>query len=725
MKLVLTQILLITLFSIKALASPLHLTEEEKNFIQENTVVKIAMMPDFAPFTYEVNGKVVGFEHDLLDIISQKTGLTFEKHIDKWTTIYNAFKNKEVDVISSISYKEYREPFTLFSSSYYDIPIMIFVRDNFGEYNGLKSLTGKKVGVLKDVFYVNELENIGTMNLVYFDNYSDLTSDLVFGKIDALIQNLTNINYLIKKNVYSNITIASELILPNTTKEDLRLGISPEKPLLGSILQKAISSLTKQEKKTLTDRWIGVIKEYVGGHIELNKGETAYVNTQRIKYCINPTGLPFEGLSENGEHIGMSADYYSLFKRVLSAQFVLVMTESWSQSIDYIKNRECDMLALGMETSERKSYLNFTSSYLEVPLVVATRVDVPFINNILDLEGEKVGIVKGDAFVKILKNKYPSLSIIEVEDIYDGLDKVKSGQHFAYIDTLASIGYEFQSNYFGELKIAGKVTESLKLSVAVRKDDKTLLNILQKAINTITNESHRKILTKWVPIKFEKSVDYKNIWQIALVSILFIFLVIYWNIKITNANKLLKVAQKDIEEKNKALNQLAVTDKLTDLFNRRKIEEIIQAELNRKERFKHSFCLSILDIDHFKKVNDVYGHQQGDRVLIEISSILKSNLRKTDFVGRYGGEEFILIFPESSVDSIFSIIEDIRQKIATKHFEGVGHKTASFGVATSYKGDTVEKLINRADRALYIAKNNGRNKIVTHEAEIADKAAIQ
>ncbi len=233
MKLVLTQLLFIALFSTKALASPLHLTEEEKYFIQKNTVVKIAMMPDFAPFTYEDDGKIVGFEHDLLDIISQKTGLMFEKHIDKWTTIYNAFKNKKVDVISSISYKEYREPFTLFSSSYYDIPIMIFVRDNFGEYNGLKSLAGKKVGVLKDVFYANELESIGTMNLVYFDNYSDLTNDLVFGKIDALIQNLTNINYLIKKNVYSNITIASELILPNTTKEDLRLGISPEKPLLG------------------------------------------------------------------------------------------------------------------------------------------------------------------------------------------------------------------------------------------------------------------------------------------------------------------------------------------------------------------------------------------------------------------------------------------------------------------------------------------------------------
>ena len=699
-------------FSIQVIAQTLNLTKEEKKFIQLNPIIKVAMMPDFTPFTYYIDNTPVGFEHDLLELISQRTGLKFEKTIDKWTTIYNAFKNKEVDMISSISYKEYREPFTTFTSSYYDIPIMIFVRDTFGEYNGIKSLSGKRVGVLKDVFYLNELEKLGTMNLVYYDNYADLTKDLVFGKIDALIQNLTNINYLIKKNLYSNIKLASELILPNTTKEDLRFGVQPEKPLLSSILQKALNSITTQEKEALVDKWIGSIKEYVGGHIELNEKEKAYLNTNVIKYCINPDGLPFEGLNEKGEHIGMSSDYYNLFKKMLSARFELVPTKNWNESINYIKEKKCNMLAFSMETPERKEYLNFTSHYLEVPLVVATRVDVPFINQILDLEGEKIGIIRGDAFVKILREKYPSLNIIEVEDIYDGLDKVKNGQLFAFIDTLASIGYEFQTKYFGELKIAGKISENLKLSIAVVKEDEILLNILQQTVNKITNEMHREIFIKWIPIKFQKDIDYELVWKVAMGLIILILLVVYWNTKIIKANTLLKQAQKDIEEKNKELKILSITDKLTNLYNRRKLDELIEIEIHRSERFNHTFGLAIIDIDHFKSVNDTYGHQVGDKVLIEMANIIQNNLRKTDFVGRLGGEEFVIICPESNIEDLTSLMEMFREKIATYDFDVVHNKTASFGLTLSKKGDSIQSILQRADKALYAAKDSGRNKVV-------------
>lgn len=697
--------------SIQAVAKPIVFTEEEKEFIKNTPLVKVGMMPDFTPFSYYIKNTPVGFEHELLNILSQRTGLVFEKEYAKWTTIYTAFKNKEVDVITSISHKKYREPFTTFTSSYYDIPIMIFVRDDFGEYLGIKSLEGKKVGVLKDVFYIKELEKIDNINLVYYDTYEELTKDLVFGKIDALMQNLTNINYLIKKNLYSNLKLASELILPNTKKEDLRLGVIPEKPILSSILQKGLNSITKKEKEALVNKWIGSIKEYKGGHIELNKDERAYLNTKTIKYCINPDGLPFEGLNEKNEHSGISSDYYSLFENILSAKFELVRTENWNQSITFIKEKKCDMLALGMETYERRKYLNFTSNYLNVPLVVATKVDVPFINHILDLEGEKVGIIKGDAFVKILRQKYPSLDLVEVEDINEGLDKVKSGKLFGFIDTLASIGYEFQHKYFGELKIAGKINETLELSMAVVKEDEVLLNILQKAINSMTNDMHREIFSKWIPIKYEKGVNYELVWKIAIGSLIVILLVVYWNRKIIKTNRLLEEAQKDIEEKNKELEKLATTDKLTNLYNRRKIEELLEFEINRSERFNHNFGLAIVDIDKFKEVNDTYGHQIGDKVLKELANILNTNRRKTDFVGRYGGEEFVIICPESDVQGVIKLMETFKEKICNYKFSKVENKTASFGVTMSQRGDTIESILKRADDALYKAKDNGRNKI--------------
>ena len=711
MKILFIYAVLLLCFSIESLASSLTFTKEEKDYIKSNPIVKIAMMPDFTPFSYYIKNTPVGFEHDLLKIISEKTNLKFEKHIDKWTTIYNAFRNKEVDIISSISYKKFREPFTTFTSSYYDIPIMIFVRDDFGEYKGIKSLENKKIGVLKDVFYIEELKNINITNLVFYDNYDDLTKDLVFGKIDALIQNLTNINYLIKKNVYTNLKLASELVLPNTTKEDLRFGVQPEKPILSSILQKALNSITQKEKENLVNKWIDSIKEYAGRNIELSEEEINYLDTHLIKYCINPSGLPFEGVKEGYKHTGMSADYYTLFEKILSAKFQLVQTKNWNESISYIKQGKCDMLALGMETAERKEYLNFTSSYLEVPLVVATRVNVPFINQILDLEGEKIGIIKGDAFVKILREKYPSLNIIEVDDIYDGLDKVKNTQLFAFIDTLASIGYEFQTKYFGELKIAGKISENLKLSIAVVKDDPILLDILQKTVNSISNETHREIFMKWIPIKYEKNVDYSLAWEISAGAMFLILITVYWNRKIIKTNELLKKAKEDIEEKNKELEKLATTDNLTNLYNRRKLDELLRNEIFRSERFEHVFGFSILDIDYFKNVNDTYGHQIGDKVLIEIANILKSNLRKTDFVGRFGGEEFVIICPESNIENINELMERFRLIIEKYDFGKVTHQTASFGITIFKKDDTIDSIIKRADEALYEAKNSGRNKV--------------
>lgn len=712
MKILFIQLLLIFSFSIEALSYSISFTKKEKEFIKIKPLVKVAMMPDFTPFAYYIKNTPVGFEHDLLKIISQRTGLIFEKKINNWTKNYNAFKNKEVDMITSISYKKFREPFTTFTSPYYDIPIMIFVRDDFGKYNGLKSLKDKKVGVLKDVFYIKDLEKLNTMNLVIYDNYADLTNDLVFGKIDALVQNLTNINHLIKKNLYTNLKLASELILPNITKEDLRFGVQPENSLLSSILQKALNSISTKEKETLVNKWIGSIKEYSGGHIELEKDEIAYLDTNVIKYCINPIGLPLEGLNDKGEHIGMSSDYYNVFEKILSAKFELVKTKNWNESITYIKKHKCDMLALGMETIERSKYLNFTSYYLEVPLVVATKVDVPFINHILDLEGEKIGIIKGDAFVTILKQKYPSLNIIEVDNIYEGLDKVKDGQLFAFIDTLASIGYEFQTKYFGELKIAGKISENLQLSIAVIKEDTTLLNILQKTVNSITNEVHREIFHKWIPIKYGKFTDYDLVWKITIAAIFLILLIVYWNSKIIKANKLLIEAQKDIEEKNIELERLAITDILTDLYNRRKLEELIQVEINRCERFGHNFALTMLDVDHFKDINDSYGHQTGDKVLKEMATLFKKNLRKTDFIGRFGGEEFIMICPESKEKEILQLVESLRNKIENYNFPEVGHKTVSFGVTIFKKGDSIQSLIKRADNALYQAKDSGRNKVV-------------
>ncbi len=157
--------------------------------------------------------------------------------------------------------------------------------------------------------------------------------------------------------------------------------------------------------------------------------------------------------------------------------------------------------------------------------------------------------------------------------------------------------------------------------------------------------------------------------------------------------------------------KLATTDLLTELYNRRKIETVLAEVLVRADRYAESCGVIICDLDYFKAVNDQYGHLVGDQVLTTAARCLKQNVRQTDVVGRWGGEEFLVVCIMVDAATIYMIAEKLRQALASTTFPVVGHKTASFGVALHRAGETQTALLARADEALYEAKNYGRNRV--------------
>ena len=163
---------------------------------------------------------------------------------------------------------------------------------------------------------------------------------------------------------------------------------------------------------------------------------------------------------------------------------------------------------------------------------------------------------------------------------------------------------------------------------------------------------------------------------------------------------------------NKKLEEISVTDKLTQLYNRVKIDKELLYALEYAERYESPFSLILLDIDFFKSVNDEHGHLVGDTILIEFANILKFSIRNTDFVGRWGGEEFLVICPKTDKEGAISLAKHIQTQIRNINFSIVGKKTASFGVTTSYKGDTLKSILKRTDDGLYRAKESGRDTIV-------------
>jgi len=171
---------------------------------------------------------------------------------------------------------------------------------------------------------------------------------------------------------------------------------------------------------------------------------------------------------------------------------------------------------------------------------------------------------------------------------------------------------------------------------------------------------------------------------------------------------------------NKALSLIAITDGLTQVFNRRRFDEILVKELKRFTRRKYSsVSLMMIDIDHFKKLNDNYGHLAGDGVLREVAVLLKNAVRETDTVARYGGEEFVIVLPDTTREGAAIKAESLRQKVQDKSFAGLGkevHITVSIGVA-AYVSGPPDVLVHAADLAMYQAKHAGRNAVVVSRPE--------
>lgn len=177
------------------------------------------------------------------------------------------------------------------------------------------------------------------------------------------------------------------------------------------------------------------------------------------------------------------------------------------------------------------------------------------------------------------------------------------------------------------------------------------------------------------------------------------------------AGKSIEAAHKLLQSQNSLLDTLSNTDQLTGIANRRRIQQIIEQEIDRFNRYNKPFCVFLLDIDHFKAVNDNYGHETGDRVIVELVGLVQSVIRRTDTFGRWGGEEFILVCPETCLQAAQTIAGKIRATVREYEFTRGLDITLSIGVSEFQSGATLKETLVEVDRKMYLAKQKGRDRV--------------
>ena len=183
---------------------------------------------------------------------------------------------------------------------------------------------------------------------------------------------------------------------------------------------------------------------------------------------------------------------------------------------------------------------------------------------------------------------------------------------------------------------------------------------------------------------------------------------------ISSIRRELSVSHKKLQSSLKVIREMAIHDDLTGFYNRHHLMDLIDSEHNRSVRTGSIFSLAIIDIDKFKNINDTYGHQTGDQVLRTFAAVIRSILRKTDFCGRYGGEEFLIVLTQTDLRAANVFAERIRECVENSFFPDLGPNsrvTVSIGLTEHRMEENIEKTISRADDALYRAKKGGRNRV--------------
>ena len=437
--------------------------------------------------------------------------------------------------------------------------------------------------------------------------------------------------------------------------------------------------------------------------VELTSQERDYLQKLGpIKVCVDPDWAPFETLSTKGEYVGIGADLLFLVAQRLGMNIEVLKTKDWDETMLASKAGKCQMMSFLNQTPARDKWLIFTEPHFSDPNVFITREEHPFIADPNDLVDKTIVFPEGTAMEEKIRKAYPNLKVITVPTEMDAFKLVSDKKADMTMRSLIVAAYTIKKEGFFNLKISGQLPNyTNQLRMGVIKSEPMLRDILAKGVATISAKDRESIVNQHIIIKAQTVVDYGLVTKMLIGFLLIGAAAIY--------------RYYELSKYNKKLLYLSQTDILTKLYNRTKIDQALNIQMERAKRTQGNFAVLLLDIDFFKKVNDTFGHPVGDAVLIQLANIAKQSIRSYDIIGRWGGEEFLVLCPESTLQEAQQVAQRIRTHIKNAHFSTNTIHTISIGVAIMREEDTPHTLISRADKALYRAKDEGRDRVILEE----------
>jgi polar amino acid transport system substrate-binding protein len=433
---------------------------------------------------------------------------------------------------------------------------------------------------------------------------------------------------------------------------------------------------------------------------------------------------PYSYLDKQNRAQGFAIDVFTIIAERAGISFKFKHESDRSMIVRALSQGDGDMVLDIGDQKDVIPWLDFTSSVVKIPLSIFVRQGSSSLNSINDLEKHKVAVVGRENFSwQLSESDWPANLNIEEFDLLEvAFYALITGKVDAliYLEPVVwNIAINLQLS--DKIRVLPPPVKELSFSIGVRKQQQDLIQNLELARQSLmSSEQYRAIFDKW----FEHDLPFWNMksvfWAMSAIIVLTLLATQWFRSRELEAvNESLQQQIDDatlqLSESNAYLMDLTVTDTLTGINNRRAFENGLSELILRSKRYDEVFSMLIIDIDDFKKLNDQYGHDMGDRVLVELVDRVTEVVRDVDTLCRWGGEEFTILMPQTNQHGAIKMAERCRCAIADEAFDEVGPVTISLGVTSYLPNDNERKLFKRADDALYEAKSQGKNCVVWND----------
>jgi signal transduction histidine kinase/ABC-type nitrate/sulfonate/bicarbonate transport system substrate-binding protein len=492
---------------------------------------------------------------------------TKESNINKINDFSNKTIRTTIDDASEVSLK------SMISSHNIKIDNLNFIKHT----HNIDDLINKKTDVISAYLSKSPYElqkkgieyNVFDPKMYGFDMYSDFlfTSEKLINSDIKTVDNFKKASLKGWEYAYSNIEESADLIIEKYNSSELSKDAliyeGKELKKLSFFKTSKLGEIKKDKIQRIYDLYnvMGLTNEHINiddfvyydkkiKNLKFSEKEKEYLeNKKEIKICVVRDFMPYSDF-QNGKLIGIIADFMNVVEKKLGIAVFPVMTKSLSQSLSYLKDKKCNLIPSLSYTKDRETFLNFTQSYTDIHYVIATQNFVPFISDINQIKNKKIAVIKDHVILNLLRNKYPSIDFVEVENLNEGLLRVQRNELFAFIGVNANTWFKIQTEFIDELKISGKLDEVIDISMGIDKEDKHLHSILNKLVINIDEEIKESVLKKWLFVQYKKEFDYKILWRGLIVAFIILLAILYRQKLLKKMNKSLSLK---VEDKTKEL----------------------------------------------------------------------------------------------------------------------------------------------------------------------------